>query len=632
MSADNFLSPNGDNSTPVSVTTNGTLRTKGIVVFSGGSAANNLVDVFKKVREDKKCPLSYVIPISDNGGSSSELIRVFGGPGIGDVRSRLVRLIPDDPDHDDSEKAAIKTFFNHRLPKERSSAREEWLQIVEAEHALWTNISTAKKELVRSILNVVAYEIVKRRRPSSSFDFSGASIGNLFLTGARLFTGSFESAIYLLSSICSVPSHTSVLPAINTNFTHHISVSLANGDTITGQNSISHPSISTALVPGSDAPAIDETEQHDRIEDANLPGSLPTLRKQYITFSKADEEELPARIQRLWYINPYGQEIRLSANPTVLSALNDAQAVIYSIGSLYTSIIPSLVLKGIGEAIRNPAIRYKILILNSTIDRETGPSSHPYSALDFVAAIAKACEESRNVFAAPDRSLYRNVDGPELHADMMRDAWKETKRDERHEGRELERGDEESDDGNEEIPENFTFPWSDGEWAGDGSLFYYDYFDATFPREGGYHQEPLFVWELMTNGLTAESPLEQRLEWSPSDEAADLRDQLQVLEEARLGSILLKAWKGEYESAEQVAEDIMKTAEQVGISIVRSTVEQDDDWVQLFKDEVDIGEPWEDVFELDEAQEKWGAQTLRFKRKATHANLPAEERKAPAGP
>jgi len=55
---------------------------KGLVVFSGGSAANNLVDVFNAVRESKKCQLSYVIPISDNGGSSSELIRVFGGPGL----------------------------------------------------------------------------------------------------------------------------------------------------------------------------------------------------------------------------------------------------------------------------------------------------------------------------------------------------------------------------------------------------------------------------------------------------------------------------------------------------------------------------------------------------------------------
>jgi hypothetical protein len=92
----------------------------------------------------------------------------------------------------------------------------------------------------------------------------------------------------------------------------------------------------------------------------------------------------------------------------VLNALNDAQAVIYSIGSLYTSIIPSLVLKGVGEAISNPTIRYKILILNSTIDRETGPSSNPYSALDFIASIAKAGEDSKSIFGPVDKSMYKN--------------------------------------------------------------------------------------------------------------------------------------------------------------------------------------------------------------------------------
>lgn len=222
---------------------------------------------------------------------------------------------------------------------------------------------------------------------------------------ARLFTGSFESAIYLLSSICSVPSHTSVLPAVNTNFTHHISAGLADGNVITGQNSISHPSIATALAnipPSQD----EETEYHDSIEDANLPGSLPTLRKQYISFSKADEEDLPARIERIWYINPYGQEIRLAANPRVMDALKDAQAVIYSIGSLYTSLIPSLILKGVGEAIANPAIRHKILILNSTTDRETGPSSSPFSAVDFIDAIAKAGAYSKGA-GSVGRDEYR---------------------------------------------------------------------------------------------------------------------------------------------------------------------------------------------------------------------------------
>lgn len=53
----------------------------GIVVFSGGSAANSLVEVFEHVRDANRCALSYVIPISDNGGSTSEIIRVFGGPG-----------------------------------------------------------------------------------------------------------------------------------------------------------------------------------------------------------------------------------------------------------------------------------------------------------------------------------------------------------------------------------------------------------------------------------------------------------------------------------------------------------------------------------------------------------------------
>ena len=56
-------------------------RQPGIVVFGGGTATNSLVDIFERIREQRGCPLSYVIPISDNGGSSSELIRVFGGPG-----------------------------------------------------------------------------------------------------------------------------------------------------------------------------------------------------------------------------------------------------------------------------------------------------------------------------------------------------------------------------------------------------------------------------------------------------------------------------------------------------------------------------------------------------------------------
>ena len=59
-----------------------------LVILSGGSAANNLIDVFTTLCMDqRRRGLDFILPISDNGGSSSAILNVFGGPGIGDVRS-----------------------------------------------------------------------------------------------------------------------------------------------------------------------------------------------------------------------------------------------------------------------------------------------------------------------------------------------------------------------------------------------------------------------------------------------------------------------------------------------------------------------------------------------------------------
>lgn len=323
-----------------------------------------------------------------------------------------MRLIPDSPAN--SERTAIKSLFNHRLSAEAATASQEWLAIVDGTSGLWTSIAPAKKELIRSFFNMLNLEILKRARPpSSTFDFTSASVGNLFLTGARLFSGSFESAIYLLGSICGVQFDiVRVIPAINSNFSHHISATLTDGTVIVGQNSISHPSEATALQPDrglkprrpslllADGDDLDDTESSDvsdavSYEEDHLPGSLATLRNKNISFSKTKNEDLPCRIDRVWYINPYGQEIRPPANPRVLEALNDAQAIIYSIGSLYTSIIPAIVLRGVGKSIMTSPARHKILILNGSLDRETGPPSEPFSASDFVEAITRAGEESR---------------------------------------------------------------------------------------------------------------------------------------------------------------------------------------------------------------------------------------------
>ena len=48
--------------------------------------------MFTNLAQANNSVLNYIIPISDNGGSSSELIRVFGGPGS----SRLVDRVRKD--------------------------------------------------------------------------------------------------------------------------------------------------------------------------------------------------------------------------------------------------------------------------------------------------------------------------------------------------------------------------------------------------------------------------------------------------------------------------------------------------------------------------------------------------------
>ena len=82
-------------------------------------------------------------------------------------------------------------------------------------------------------------------------------------------------------------------------------------------------------------------------------------------------------------------------------------------------------MRGVGEAIaaRTRNAKHKILILNSTVDRETGPSSSPFTATDFVAAIARAGQESRGIFGVPDPGVYRSyvtniiyLEGPETPA------------------------------------------------------------------------------------------------------------------------------------------------------------------------------------------------------------------------
>lgn len=114
-----------------------------LVVFSGGTAFNCIVH---HVSELLSTRVSHVLTISDNGGSSREIIRVLGGPAIGDMRSRLVRLAGESTNN----LRALKYLLEYRLTTSSvEEARQEMYDIVTGNHAIWRGVR-ASANLVNS--------------------------------------------------------------------------------------------------------------------------------------------------------------------------------------------------------------------------------------------------------------------------------------------------------------------------------------------------------------------------------------------------------------------------------------------------------------------------------------------------
>lgn len=425
---------------------------KHLSIISGGTATNELVSLFSSISSN----ITYIIPISDNGGSTSELIRVIGGPAIGDLRSRLTRLIP-------SDQGNLQDLLSYRLSPDPALAKVQWNEIVDGTHEIWKPINSATKEIIRSFLIHLHTELLKRSKfqfnsnsTNRQFRYELANVGNLFLTGLRLFIGSLDSAIELFIKLTGIDSNISVLPCINTNFSYHISALLENDLIITGQSQISHPSDNLQI--DSYPPPIDKTrpsspvhidlyedfnenesdgmnqllnlshlsdiptsvrtspkiplnrvaisqlnhkqsnkslgylkDDSDDEETGNIPQYIhPELKKSQLHFNKTDIQPLLSPIKRIFYISPYGEEICPIAHSRATTSISNSDAIIYSIGSLMTSIVPVIILRGIGRAIANDLNlnnevkpKQKILLLNGCHDRET----FGMDAADFIRVI-----------------------------------------------------------------------------------------------------------------------------------------------------------------------------------------------------------------------------------------------------
>ncbi|CAK0784396.1 hypothetical protein CVIRNUC_007600 [Coccomyxa viridis] len=327
-----------------------------LVVFSGGTAFNSVAGHLRQLTTR----VTHILPVSDDGGSTAEIVRVLGGPAVGDIRSRCLRLADDA----DAEARAVRKLLAHRLSGESAErAKAEWYEVVEGDHSLWDGVSEPYKHTIRAFL--VYFHTQIQRHSTERFNFRNGSVGNFFFAGARLFFRSLEAAIFLFSRVARIPEGSLVLPAICTEERITLGAEMANGTVIRGQNEISHPS-----APESPGPI--RVEKHGR------------------------GPPLAAPVRRIFYLSAEGtmreHEVFPPPNPRLLAQVDCADAIVYGMGSLYTSICPSLVLKGVGEKIAERQIP-KIFLLNGSHDRETSASKStagPMTACDVVLALCDA--------------------------------------------------------------------------------------------------------------------------------------------------------------------------------------------------------------------------------------------------
>src|SRR5699024_6170462 len=152
---------------------------------------------------------------------------------------------------------------------------------------------------------------------------AGHSLGNLVLAAMNSLTGDFYTAVDKVSEIFHVKGN--ILPIVNESIVLH--AEMTDGSIVTGES--------------------------------NIPIKHKTIRRIFIT---------PDKIQ---------------PNPKVVHAIHDADLIVISPGSLYTSILPNLIISGVADAIKTTNAN---VVYVSNIMTQLG-ETEGYTATDHVEAI-----------------------------------------------------------------------------------------------------------------------------------------------------------------------------------------------------------------------------------------------------
>ncbi|KAJ9443717.1 hypothetical protein DIPPA_15549 [Diplonema papillatum] len=337
------------------------------LIFAGGSGMKNLIDEIASVVQ-RDHGLHIVVPVTDDGGSTGEIVRAIGGVALGDIRQVLLRLGHFAASALPAEQAkacrALDAFLNHRLPCDAAAAKAEWQALMSCsfvgpgDHPLLQDLHPEQVAMLRLFLK--PFHARTQRAPAAAFCFSNGCLGNFFLAGAAS-AYCLDTGILALEFLFRIPSNFRVHPAClapGNARTVGLGLAMEDGDVILGQNNISHPPVC-----GGSAHVVEKDAER--------------------------QDPLPAKPSDLFFIDEWERRIEPEVNPRVLEQVLACNVVIYGRGSFLSSILPSLRFPAVTEAIRARADIPKVFIANGVNDRETshltaGRAPHAMTVCDMI--------------------------------------------------------------------------------------------------------------------------------------------------------------------------------------------------------------------------------------------------------
>lgn len=259
--------------------------------FSGGTALRETSRVLKSFTHNS----IHLITPFDSGGSSAALREAFRILGVGDLRNRLMALA----DESALSEPHVRALFSHRLPSGGPVAGQtkEFTEILDGSHALVQAIEKPLRTIVLTHLRQF------EKQMPASFDLAGANIGNLILAGGYLTNQrDIEAVLNLFSELVSVRG---IVRPTATEFAHLVAIH-DSGERTVGQHQLGKP----------------ESLARGRI----------------------DALELATELQG-------GKAIEVDADEFSLQMIDQAELIVFPMGSFFGSVLANLMPRGIGRAV-----------------------------------------------------------------------------------------------------------------------------------------------------------------------------------------------------------------------------------------------------------------------------------------